>query len=91
MQTQQTRRLQVLPVQVVALAIGLLVALMLAGSFGFWLKGLSVSPDTKPAISIGAVGREQIAHNRSEAGLGAPPSIGGEQIKHNRSEENFGT
>ena len=87
MKTQHTRRLQVLPVQIMALAIALFVALMLAGSFGYWLKGLSVSPATHTTIQLGAVGQEQIAHNRSEQGLGPVNSVGGQQIAHNRSEE----
>lgn len=87
MQTQVTRRLEVLPAQVVALAFGLLIVLMLAGTFGFWLRGVSLSHDTNTSISVGAVGREQIAHNRSEQGLGGSGSVNGEQIAHNRSEE----
>ena len=85
MQTQQTRRLQVLPVQVVALALGLAVVLMLAGTFGYWLRGVSLSTGTSNSpVTIGAVGKEQIAHDRSEQGLGTSPSA--EQIDHNRSE-----
>ena len=89
MQTQQTRRLQVLPVQVVALALGLVVVLMLAGTFGFWLRGVSMSTGTTSPVTIGAVGKEQIAHDRSEQSLGTSASVGGEQISHNRSEENL--
>ena len=87
METQQTRRLQVMPVQIMALAIALFVALMLAGSFGYWLKGLSVSPGTHPTVQLGAVGKEQIAHIRSEDGLGVVNSVAAQQIAHNRSEE----
>ena len=87
MQTQQTRRLQVLPVKVVALALGLVVVLMLAGTFGFWLRGVSIGSGTNSSVTIGAVAKEQIAHNRSEQGLGDSASVGGEQIAHNRSEE----
>ena len=36
-----------------------------------------------------AAGAEQIAHNRSEAGLGASNSVGAEQIAHNRAEKNL--
>ena len=36
--------------------------------------------------SASAVGAEQIAHNRSEQGLGEGASVGGQQIAHNRSE-----
>jgi hypothetical protein len=38
-------------------------------------------------VPASAVGAEQIAHNRSEANLGAYGSAGGEQIAHNRSEQ----
>ena len=79
MQTQQTSRVQVLPVQILALAIALFVALMLTGSFGYWLKGLSVSPATHTTVQLGAVGTEQIAHNRSEEGFGVNP-VGPQQI-----------
>ena len=87
MQTQQTRRLQVLPVQVMTLALGLLVALTLAGLFGYSLKALSVSRPESARYAIGAVGQEQIAHDRSEQGLGPVNSVGGQQIAHNRSEQ----
>ena len=90
MQTQQTRRLQVLPVQVIALAVALFVALMLAATFGFWLRGVSGSPTYDTRVSIGAVGREQIAHNRSEAGIGTSSSVGAQQIAHDRSEQGLG-
>lgn len=87
MQTQQTRGLQVLQVQFVALALGLFVALMLAGTFGFWLRGVSLGTSTGSSVTAGAVGEQQIAHNRSEEGLGGSGSAGGQQIAHNRSEE----
>lgn len=87
MQTQQTRRLQVLPAQIVALVFGLLIVLMLAGTFGFWLRGVSLSHDTITSVSVGAIGKEQIAHNRSEEGLGGANSVGAQQIAHDRSEQ----
>ena len=87
MQTQQTRRLQVFPVQIAALALGLFVALMLAGTFGFWLGALRASNGTQATAPLAAVGQEQIAHDRSEQGLGRSASVDGEQIAHNRSEE----
>jgi hypothetical protein len=86
MQTQQTRRLQVFPVQIAALALGLFVALMLAGTFGFWLGGLRTSNTSQAPAPLAAVGRDQIGHDRSEQGLGVVPSPGGEQIAHDRSE-----
>jgi hypothetical protein len=42
---------------------------------------------TQRVIAAQGAGDEQIAHDRSEAGLGAPSSIGGQQITHNRSED----
>ena len=89
MQTQQTRRLQVFPVQIAALALGLFVALMLAGTFGFWLGGIRTSNSTHEAAPLAAVGADQIAHDRSEQGLGASSAVDGQQIAHNRSEEGF--
>jgi hypothetical protein len=89
MQTQQTRRLQVFPVQIAALALGLFVALMLAGTFGFWLGGIRTSNATHEAAPLAAVGADQIAHDRSEQGLGTAPSVDGQQIAHNQSEEGF--
>src|SRR5438477_12744751 len=47
---------------------------------------LSASHGSSATVSAPATGSEQIAHNRSEAGLGASWSIGAEQIAHNRSE-----
>ncbi len=46
----------------------------------------SASHGSSATVSAPAAGSEQIAHNRSEAGLGASGSIGAEQIGHNRSE-----
>jgi hypothetical protein len=42
---------------------------------------------TPTVVTLQGLGAEQIAHNRSEDGLGGAISIGGEQIAHNRSEE----
>lgn len=85
MQTQQARGLQGVSTQAIALALGLFIVLILAGTFGFWLKGISASQDASPTLSVGAVGAQQIAHSRSESGLDL--SVGGQQIAHNRSEE----
>lgn len=87
MQTQQTRTLQVLPAHVVALVFGLLVVVMLAGTFGFWLRGVSLSHETYTPVSVGAVGKEQIAHNRSEEGIGGTSTVGAQQVAHDRSEQ----
>lgn len=42
---------------------------------------------TPTVVTLHAVGGEQIAHNRSEQGLGGSGSVSGEQVAHNRSEE----
>jgi hypothetical protein len=48
--------------------------------------GVSVTNNSSAPASTSAVGAEQIAHDRSEQGLGGPSSVGGQQIAHNRSE-----
>src|SRR5438105_14531046 len=50
---------------------------------------LSASQSTNVTVSAPAAGAEQIAHNRSEAGLGASISFGAEQSCHNRPETNL--
>src|SRR3989442_13121515 len=50
---------------------------------------LSASHSSSVTVSAPAAGAEQIAHNRSEAGLGGSNSGAGEQIAHNRSEKNL--
>lgn len=45
---------------------------------------------TPTVVTLHGVGAEQVAHNRSEEGLGVSSSVGGEQIAHNRSEEGLG-
>ena len=40
-------------------------------------------------VTLHAVGGEQVAHDRSEQGLGVPGSVSGEQIAHNRSEDGW--
>ena len=50
------------------------------------VAGVSVTNSSSAPASSLAVSAEQIAHNRSEQGLGAGPSVGGQQIAHNRSE-----
>lgn len=44
---------------------------------------------TPTVVTLHTVGGEQIAHSRSEQGLGGAGSVGGEQIAHNRSDEGF--
>src|SRR2546428_5949715 len=48
---------------------------------------LSASHSSSVTLSAPAGGAEQIAHNRSEAGMGASTSGPGEAIAHNRSAE----
>jgi hypothetical protein len=48
---------------------------------------LSTSDNSNATVSVPAVSAEQVAHNRSEAGLDVPGSVAAEQIAHNRSEE----
>jgi len=66
----------------VAFAAGAVIALGLPV-----VAGMSASHSSNATVSVGAVGGEQIAHNRSEQGLGGSSSVGGEQIAHNRSEQ----
>ena len=51
------------------------------------VAGLSTSHSSNAAVSVGAVGGEMIAHNRSEQGLGLSTSAAAEKIAHNRSEQ----
>ena len=48
---------------------------------------LSASHSSSATVSVPAAGAEQIAHNRSEGGLGSSSSVEAEQIVHNRSED----
>lgn len=84
---QSTRRLQVLPGRVMALALGLFAALMLAGTFGFWLGGISIGHNENPPAFAAGAASEQITHNRSEEGLGSTGSTGAQQIAHDRDEQ----
>jgi hypothetical protein len=54
------------------------------------ITGLSTSERSNASVSVPAVGAEQVAHNRSEAGLGVTASAGGQQIAHDRSEGGLG-
>ncbi|GEM_PF-4231902 len=51
------------------------------------LAGLSTGHSSSAAVSVGTVGGELIAHNRSEQGLGVSAPAGAEKIAHNRSEQ----
>lgn len=50
------------------------------------IAGLSTAERSNATVSVSAVGAEQVAHNRSEAGLAGSTSVGAEQIGHDRSE-----
>jgi hypothetical protein len=72
-------------VAVAATVVAVMLALALV--FTFERPATSAAPTV---VTLHGVGIEQIAHNRSEEGLGGPGSVGGEQIAHNRSEEGLG-
>ena len=78
------------PVPVGTAAAGGLLAFLAGAVIALALPvvgtGVSVINNSSAPASTSAVGSEQIAHNRSEQGLGAGPSVGGQQIAHNRSE-----
>jgi hypothetical protein len=50
------------------------------------VAGLSTSHNSNATVSVQAFSAEQLAHNRSEAGLDVSGSVAAEQIAHNRSE-----
>ncbi len=66
----------------VAFAAGAVIALGLPV-----VAGLSTSHSSSATVSVGAVGGELIAHNRSEHGLDVSSPAGAEKIAHNRSEQ----
>ena len=90
MQAQQTlafpRRSFSTTVAVVATVIAMALALALV--FTVERPATSAAPTV---VTLHDVGGEQIAHNRSEQGLGGSASVGGEQIAHNRSEGGLST
>lgn len=47
---------------------------------------LATSHSSSPTVAQPGVGAEQVAHDRSEQGFGAPASVGSERVAHNRSE-----
>jgi hypothetical protein len=86
MQAQQSLTLQKrsLSTAVAIMATGLATALALALVFTVDRPTTVVTP---ALVALHGTGAEQVAHNRSEEGLGASSSVGGEQVAHNRSEE----
>jgi hypothetical protein len=65
-----------------AFAAGALIAV----SAPVVVAGLTATHGSSTTVSAPAIGAEQIAHNRSEAGRDFSPSVGAEQVAHNRSE-----
>ena len=70
-------------IAVVATVVAAMLAVALVFSVGRTVTSLSPNE-----VSLHDVSGEQVAHNRSEAGL-VGGSLGGQQIAHNRSEEGF--
>jgi len=69
-----------------AFAAGALIAV----SAPVVVAGLTATHGSSTTVSAPGLGSEQIAHNRSEAGLrDVSTSVGAEQIAHNRSEAGF--
>lgn len=90
MQAQQAislnRRSGSTAIAVLATAVAAALALALV-----YTSDRPASPAAPTVVTLKGVGAEQIAHDRSEEGLGAPSySVGGEQVAHNRSEEGIG-
>jgi hypothetical protein len=54
------------------------------------VTGLSVSRNADTTVAVPGIGGEQIAHDRSEQGLGGSSTVGGQQIAHNRDEGGMG-
>lgn len=68
----------------VAFAVGVVIAVGAPAA----VAGFSASRHLAPApLAAGQVGAQQVAHDRSEQGIGQQSSVGGEQIAQNRSEE----
>jgi hypothetical protein len=65
-----------------AFAAGAVIALAVPAV----VTGVSVTTNTSAPASTSAVGAQQIAHDRSEQGLGSDTSVGGQLIAHDRSE-----
>ena len=70
-------------VAVVATVVAALLALALVVSVG-----RPAAYSLPQQVTLQDVSGQQVAHNRSEQGLGGA-SVGGQQIVHNRSEEGF--
>jgi hypothetical protein len=65
-----------------AFAAGVVIALAVPAV----VTGVSVTTHSSAPASTSAVGAQQIAHDRSEQGLGSDSSVGGQLIAHDRSE-----
>jgi hypothetical protein len=89
MQAQQALALPGRSLSTLVAVVATVVATMLALALVFTVERPATSA-TPTVVTLHGVGIEQIAHSRSEEGLGGPGSVGGEQIAHNRSEEGVG-
>ena len=86
MQAQQALRNRQQSVSLVFAIVGIAIAATVALAIIFTATR-PATLTTSTAVTLPEVGTQQIAHNRSENGLGGSGSIGGEQVAHNRSEE----
>jgi hypothetical protein len=86
------QKLTNVPIRPIVLMVALFCAIVIALAGWYALAASSPTRVSPGAVTTsggfpGPAAREQIAHNRSEEGLGGAGSVGGEQIAHNRSEE----
>jgi hypothetical protein len=88
MQAQQAIAHPRMPFSTVVAAVATLIAAALALALIFTVERPAMVP-TPTIVTLHGVGAQQIAHNRSEEGLGVSGAFASEQIAHNRSEEGF--
>jgi hypothetical protein len=70
-----------------------IVATLVAAALALGLVVTLDRPSTSATptiVTLRGVGPDQVAHNRSEEGLGVSSSVGGDLITHNQSEEGLG-
>ena len=79
------------PIPVGSAAAGWLLAFLAGAAIALGapalIAGDSNSHSSSATVSVPAAGAQQVAHNRSEAGLDVSRSAGAEQVAHNRSEK----
>ena len=88
MQAQQAIALQRRSYSTVVAVVATVVAGLLAIALVFSVERPAASAQPT-VVTLHGIGSEQVAHNRSEEGLGASGTVGGEQVSHNRSEQGF--